>query len=260
MRKISSLDSVRSAPHRTVVLRRQGIPPGHTVSEQLEALLKRAVALYESLSCPQGITAEISLADFQVVHRGEGDNTLPAPLPGIVERADALALFAATIGDPVSTRIQELFRESDPATACILDGIASERAEAAATLLAAEFGDFLRNAGRLNPDGVVLPYSPGYCGWHITGQRKLFAFLAPEDIGIRLSPSCLMSPIKSVSGVLVAGAPVIHEFDNDFDFCLDCTSWECRTRIASVAQLSPPKDQRSHHGDLGEYREEPDRR
>jgi hypothetical protein len=260
MRKISSLDSVRRAPHRGVVLRSQGIPPGHTVSEQLGALIERAVTLYESLSRPQGITAEISLADFQVVFHGEGDNTLPAPLPGIVERADGLALFAVTVGDPVSDRIQELFRENDPATACILDGIASERAEAAATILAAEFGDFLRNAGRLNPDGVVLPYSPGYCGWHITGQRKLFAFLAPEDIGIRLSPSCLMSPIKSLSGVLVAGAPVIHDFDNDFEFCLDCATWECRARIASLAQLSPQKDQRSHHGDLGEYREEPHRR
>ena len=260
MRKISSLDPVRSAPHRRVVLGWQGIPPGHTVSEQLEDPLERAVALYESLCRPRGIMAEIPLADFQVVFGGEGNNTLPAPLPGIVERADGLALFAATVGEPVSNKIQELFRENDPATACILDGIASERTETAATLLAAEFGDFLRNAGRLNPDGVVLPYSPGYCGWHITGQRKLFANLAPEDIGISLSPSCLMSPIKSVSGVLAAGAPVIHDFDNEFDFCLDCASWECRTRIASLAQLSPPKDQRSHHGDLGEYREEPHRR
>jgi hypothetical protein len=260
MRRISSLESVGRAPHRGGVLRRQGIPPGHTVSEQLAGFVERAIALYESLSRPQGITAEISLADFQVVFSGEGDNTLPAPLPGIVERADGLALFAVTVGDPVSDRIQELFRENDPATACILDGIASERAETAATRLAAEFGDFLRNAGRLNPDGVVLPYSPGYCGWHITGQRKLFAFLAPEDIGIRLSQSCLMSPVKSVSGVLVAGAPVIHDFDNDFEFCLDCASWECRTRIASLAQLSPTKDQRSHHGNLGEYREEPHRR
>ncbi len=251
MRRIRPLDAVRSAPHRDVVLGSQGIPRGHKVSEQIEALMERAVAFYESLCRPRGIMAEISLGDFLEVFDGEGENTLPAPLPGIVEKADGLALFAATVGEPISTKIQDLFQEKDPATACILDSIASERAEAAATLLAAEFGDLLQREGRLDLDGAVLPYCPGYCGWHITGQRKLFAFLAPEKIGISLSASCLMSPLKSVSGVLVAGEPAIHDFNNDFDFCFDCTSWECRTRIASLTQLSTPKDDWTHHGDSG---------
>lgn len=241
MRKTFPLGSIRNAPPRDVVLGSQGIPPGHDVSEQVEALVGRAVGLYESLCRPKGILAGISLDDFRGVYRGEGENTLSAPLPGIVEKADSLALFAATVGDPVSTKVQELFQEGDPATALMLDGIASERAETAATLLAAEFGSLSREAGALRSDGAVLPYSPGYCGWHITGQRKLFAFLAPEEIGIRLSSSCLMSPMKSVSGVLVAGDPVIHDFDNDFDFCFDCTSWECRSRIASLSRLSPRK-------------------
>ena len=56
-------------------------------------------------------------------------------------------------------------------------------------------------------------------------------------IGIELSDSCLMSPLKSVSGVLVAGPAEIHDFENDFEFCLDCTTWECRDRIASITPL-----------------------
>jgi hypothetical protein len=251
MRKILALDSLRTAPHRDVVLGSQGIPRGHRVSEQLGALVERAVVLYESLSQPKGIIAEISLGDFQEVFGREGENTLPAPLPGIVEKADGLALFAATVGEPISTKIQELFQENDPATACVLDSIASQRAETARTLLAAEFVDLLRRAGTVDWDGVVLPYCPGYCGWHITGQRKLFAFLAPGEIGISLSASCLMSPIKSVSGVLVAGEPAIHDFNNDFEFCLDCTTWECRTRIASLTYRSPQMNEWSHHGDPG---------
>jgi hypothetical protein len=121
----------------------------------------------------------------------------------------------------------------------MLDGIASERAEIAAELLAGAFLSSLVERGRADPGAGALSYSPGYCGWHITGQRKLLAFLKPEQIGISLNKSCLMTPIKSVSGVLVAGAPEIHEFDNDFDFCFDCTSWECRTRIASLVQVPP---------------------
>ena len=87
MTKVYPLDSVSRAPPRDVVLGTQGIPPGHQVSEQVEALVEKAITLYERLALPKGVMAEISLADFQEVFTGEGMNTLPAPLPGIVERA-----------------------------------------------------------------------------------------------------------------------------------------------------------------------------
>lgn len=242
MTRIIPLDLIRVAPHRSIVLRRQGVPEEHKVSAQVEGLVHEAMALYESLTEPRGLIAEISLSDFEEVFAGEGRNDLPAPLPEIVKKADGLALFAATLGDPVSNRIQELFQENDPATACMLDGIASDRAEKAATLLAQAFSDSLLRKGELDSGVRVLPYSPGYCGWNITGQRKLFASLHPEQIGITLNESCLMSPIKSVSGVLVAGRAQIHDFENDFDFCFDCATWECRSRIASLTQLSPTEN------------------
>ena len=242
MKGIIPLDSIRVAPHRDVALRRQGVPDGHPISEQVEALVEKAIPLYESLSQPKGIIAEISLSDFEEIFDGEGRNDLPAPLQGIVKKADGLALFAATLGDPVSEKIQELFKENDPATGCMLDGIASDRAERAATLLADAFLGSLLQKGEVDSEVRVLPYSPGYCGWHITGQKKLFAFLNPEQIGISLNTSCLMSPLKSVSGVLVVGHPEIHDFENDFDFCFDCADWECRSRIASLFQLSPTKN------------------
>ena len=241
MKEILPLDSIRVGPSGDTVLRRQGVPESHEVSDRVKGLVEKAISLYESLARPKGIVAEISFSDFEDVFGGEGRNDLPAPLQGIVEKADGLALFAATVGDPISTKIQELFKENDPATACMLDGIASDRAETAATFLADGFLEALVQRGAVNSQAGVLPYSPGYCGWHITGQKKLFAFLRPEKIDISLNASCLMSPIKSVSGVLVVGPPQIHDFDNDFDFCLDCATWECRSRIASLFQLSPTK-------------------
>jgi len=241
MKGIIPLESLRVAPHRDVALRRQGVPDGHPISDRVEGLVKKAISLYESLAQPKGVVAEVSLSEFEEIFEGEGQNDLPAPLQGIVKKADGLALFAATLGNPVSHKIQELFKENDPATACMLDGIASDRAETAATQLADTFLDALLRKGEVDSEVRVLPYSPGYCGWHITGQKKLFAFLGPEAIDISLNASCLMSPIKSVSGVLVAGHPEIHDFENDFDFCFDCASWECRSRIASLFQLSPTK-------------------
>ncbi len=43
-----------------------------------------------------------------------------------------------------------------------------------------------------------------------------------------------MQPLKSVSGVLAAGEAPIHDFDNDFDFCDTCTTYQCRQRIAAL--------------------------
>jgi hypothetical protein len=241
MTEILSLESIRQAPPRDVVLNRQGIPEGHVVSERVMMLADASMAWYESMAEPRGIVAEVSLAEFEEIFHGEGKNELPAPLPGIAKGADGLALFAATVGDAVSGKIEELFQENDPATACLLDGIASDRAETATTLLSQAFLDALLQSGKVNHNARALPYSPGYCGWHITGQKKLFAFLKPERIGISLSESSLMSPIKSVSGVLVVGPPEIHDFENDFDFCIDCAAWECRTRIASLFRPTPTR-------------------
>ncbi|MBT8398183.1 MAG: hypothetical protein KJN92_14520, partial [Gemmatimonadetes bacterium] len=186
MRRILPLDPIRAAPSRDIALLRQGIPKGHKISEQVEGLVQKATALYESLSDPKGVFAEISLSEFEEVYHGDGQNASPAPLPGIMKEADCLALFAATIGEPVSRAIDELFQGNDPATGCMLDGIASERAEASADLLAAEFLGSVLETGGADGGARVLPYSPGYCGWHITGQRRLFSFLGPEEIGITL--------------------------------------------------------------------------
>ena len=234
MKTLPALESLRQAPSLDVVLARQGIPEGHVISDRIIRLAEASMALYESLAEPGGVVAEVSLEEFERIHEGEGNNQYPAPLPSIVKAADGLALFAATVGEAVSEKIEDLFRKNDPATACMLDGIASDRAERATLLLAQDFRTTVLQRGTVNGEAKVLPYSPGYCGWHITGQRALFAHLQPEQIGISLSQTCLMSPIKSVSGVLVVGPLEIHAFENSFDFCLDCANWECRSRIASL--------------------------
>jgi hypothetical protein len=236
MTGIVSLLALRAAPDPATVLRTQGIPEGHEIPHRVADLVESARSAYEALAEPRGIVREISLPDFLETYEGEGRNAVPSPLPRIVRRAHWLALFAATIGDPVGRRIAELFGTNEPALGSMLDGIASERADAAATYLGRSFLDHLTDTGQAEPDTRVLPYSPGYCGWHITGQHRLFAHLDPGQIGIQLSESCLMSPLKSVSGVLVAGPGEIHDFDNAFEFCLDCATWECRERIASATR------------------------
>jgi len=43
--------------------------------------------------------------------------------------------------------------------------------------------------------------SPGYCGWDVSEQQKLFSLVNDMRIGIKLTESSLMIPIKSISGL-----------------------------------------------------------
>jgi cobalamin-dependent methionine synthase I len=114
----------------------------------------------------------------------------------------------------------------------MLDAVASAGADLLADRLAERYRQ--RLAGRGMDATRVLPYSPGYCGWPTRGQRSLFDALRPEEVGVTLNDSCLMSPIKTVSGVLVAGPGEAHRFRPDFPFCDDCRTHECGRRMASV--------------------------
>jgi len=55
---------------------------------------------------------------------------------------------------------------------------------------------------------ITNRYSPGYCGWNITGQKILFSLLPEYFCGIELTDTCLMLPIKSVSGIIGIGRDV----------------------------------------------------
>ncbi|MBQ8582057.1 MAG: hypothetical protein IJ478_08265, partial [Alistipes sp.] len=55
---------------------------------------------------------------------------------------------------------------------------------------------------------ITNRYSPGYCNWPLRDQRPLFDFVGENPTGIALSESCLMHPIKSVSGVIGIGVKV----------------------------------------------------
>jgi cobalamin-dependent methionine synthase I len=106
--------------------------------------------------------------------------------------------------------------------------------EVAADIVKRAYHEGLSKQGADNPSMRLLRYSPGYCGWHVSGQRALFDVLRPEEIGITLRESFLMEPLKSISGVIVGGPAEIHSFENSYPFCADCEDRSCRKRIQSI--------------------------
>ena len=215
-------------PEKEVVFKEFGIPKIDLVSKKIQQLYSEAIKIFRETSKPVAIYSEISKEKFQNIFKGEGNNSAETPVEKIFPKADNLILFALTMGKEVSEEIEILFKENDFALGSMLDNIASLAADNALRKME-ELAT--KNTKNHEENVFTLAYSPGYCGWHISGQKKLFEYLQPEKIGITLNDSFLMIPLKSVSGVLISGKREIHKFENIFSFCSLCKMKSCLERM-----------------------------
>ncbi len=223
MRSEVAIGRARVEPQVDGILRLLEMPEANP---RTRGLIERAVEMVEKLARPRGIFQLVGTERFRTIYRGQGHNEPVTPLDSILDRSERMALFAVTLGEGVEREISSLFAAYDPALACLLDAAASEAAEQAADAVEEAFASTLAEPDR----SLALRYSPGYCGWHVTGQRALFEELRPETIGIRLRESCLMEPLKSISGVIIAGPPEIHEVEAIYPFCARCATKGCGER------------------------------
>jgi len=122
-----------------------------------------------------------------------------AILSPLLQGSECFALFAATAGNAFQRYQDELKKEDDLLKSYIADVIGSCIAEGAGdymqNMLKKEIGE-LRHTNR---------FSPGYCGWHLSEQKELFRLLGGNPCDINLSDTCLMKPIKSISGIIGIG-------------------------------------------------------
>jgi hypothetical protein len=234
MRQIIDITVDRIKPDPTGVFQSQGIPPGTSPPKKVKELYDSAEELFFQLAAPVGIIADISIEEFAEIYPGNGNNEPDTPLEHIFPRANHLALFAFTLGKEISREIQHQLKDKNLAKGYMLDTVASYCADKASEAAQIIFHDQLASKHQIPRSNRVLLYSPGYCGWHVSGQKKLFAYLKPEEIGIHLNESFLMVPLKSISGVLAAGDPQIHHFVNNYPFCKICQTHNCRERIKGL--------------------------
>ena len=232
MREIVPFAKHEAVPEAREVLAAQGLPEEYELAPRLRRILDEAMSTAATLVEARAVSEDLSADRFASVLAPLGVPVDDLAVGRVYPRAEGLALFVATLGEALPARIRHLFDEGALAEAWMLDAVASAGADLLADRLAERFRHALVVRGM--DDVRVLPYSPGYCGWPTRGQRPLFDALRPEEIGVTLNDSCLMSPIKTVSGVLVAGPGEAHRFRPNFPFCHDCQTHECGPRMASA--------------------------
>ena len=121
-----------------------------------------------------------------------------------LKRSDSVAIFLCTAGDEIGIRSRKAMQERDFLKGYIYDVVGSEIVEAAVDLMQADLEKTLLDSGKKNTNR----YSPGYCGWDVAEQHKLFRLIPENYCGIRLTPSALMDPVKSISGIIGIGKNV----------------------------------------------------
>jgi hypothetical protein len=234
MSDVAAIETSRTLPDVTSILAAQGVPEDRMSDTRARSLAEEAQARYARLSAPVGIVTDIAGDEFASLYPGEGHNAAQNPLDVIIPEALLLTLFAVTLGEAVSDEISLLFGQNDFARGAMLDAAASLGADLAAEEVERQCERQWRSSQRIDSGTAVMRFSPGYCGWHVSGQKRLFARLNPERIGIRLNDSYLMQPLKSVSGVIVAAPWAAFDIDDTYPFCSDCTTHSCRDRFAAL--------------------------
>ncbi len=132
------------------------------------------------------------------------------------------ALFAVTIGAGPENLARKLMEEGNYLEGYLVDLIGSALVESATE----QVHEQIRESASKEGLRVTNRYSPGYCGWEVSEQQKLFSLLPDNLCGIQLSDSSLMSPIKSVSGLVGMGPSVAFR---DYT-CELCSMTHCAFR------------------------------
>lgn len=129
--------------------------------------------------------------------------------------AQQFVVFVCTSGMAYQVFHDRLTEEGDMVRVFVADAIGSVIAERTADRMQADVAAYIAGRGYKNTNR----FSPGYCGWHVSEQRKLFSLFPQEaPCGVSLTDSCLMVPIKSVSGVIGIG-PSVKCFDYSCGLC-----------------------------------------
>lgn len=183
-----------------------------------------AEALAETLD--ETIDALLAEADASASPRGgyvlstERFDTGPI-IAGQLAGAERYAVFLATLGTEFDAWQRALFAR-DPFRGFVANAIGGVAVEATVDRLETVVVEEARTVAA----SVTNRVSPGYCGWSVADQHRLFRVFPEGFLGVRLTASALMVPIKSVSGLIGIGQGVErHEYP-----CGVCTVDDCPTR------------------------------
>ncbi|TFH27336.1 MAG: hypothetical protein E4H10_04245 [Bacteroidia bacterium] len=142
----------------------------------------------------------------------------------MLKNSETYAFFLVTVGPEPEKLARDLLSNGEYLEGYITDLVASALVDSVADQVHEE----IRKVAASKDMKVTNRYSPGYCSWDVAEQQKLFKLFPENSCRISLSESSLMSPVKSISGIVGMGPDVKF---NEYT-CEICPMKTCHFRKA----------------------------
>ena len=198
------------------------------ISRSTRLKIEKMERVFEKLVEPSFYHQNIGIDSVEkgTVILEEGQKFKSSKLSKTLKNCDEIICYIGTLGDDIEDEIKRLMDEKHLAEAYILDAMAS----VAADNLVETFHQHMKGVYKNQSKQVTLCFSPGYCDWPLTDQKKLFDIFDSNELEIELTDSCFMKPRKSISGVFGITPPNSNLREPSFNPCLECSRRNCSAR------------------------------
>jgi hypothetical protein len=197
------------------IYRYLGYPREGSPAPPMAEQIAQVVAEAQCCLRPRGAYAVYPVSSRTAHSLKLGDTTISGNIGEYLKDAERVAVFAVTVGEGISLLSESAAKNGDAFSALVMDAVGSWAAEAAADALMLSLRRHLRDE-----EVLTLRYSPGYCGMEISQQSKLFHLVPANAVGVRLMPSLLMHPLKSISGLVgLAPKETVSSYHSPCDLC-----------------------------------------
>jgi hypothetical protein len=182
------------------------------------------------------VDPRLSFSIVKVISAGNGSvllqgnkNLKSSMLARVMRDCTQAVCFIATIGPALDKAIARANAKRNLTAAYLIERIGS----AAIEDVVDEFQLLMKKRFQKEHADVTLRFSPGYCDWPLTEQKKVFTIVDPARIGVSLSSSCLMTPKKTVSGIF----GIVPEGNIPYNPCMSCKKKDCSARRLRLRKL-----------------------
>ncbi len=193
------------------------------VDSPVEQAVRAARALVLALARPRySLAIYPARSDGHVAVVGE-QTFFTGTLARALAAAEQAGALLVSLGAALTEQISADAGERKVLEAFLLDAAGSAMVEALADRIHTDLAAYAQR----HDLEVGHRYSPGYCDWDVREQAKLFTLLDADAVGVRLLPSMLMSPRKSISAVIPLGRDTSTIAD---PACYGCDERNCPYR------------------------------
>jgi hypothetical protein len=166
------------------------------------------VACYESFPIEKFLHDRIKLENGTMIGGG--------PVVTVLGGAEVLFVAVCTVGTAVDHKIKELQAQKKHFQTMLLD----ELAAAAVDQVRLQLYQQIKEKQEVNGWRFSTLLSPGESTWSIHDQKTIFNLIDASAIGVTLTASGLMQPLKSLSMIMGAGSCEMGvEGLTNCDFC-----------------------------------------